>query len=167
MKSKESYFFCSQHLLRNVDEIHEVFSCIDSVKWSPEFEIEQNGAQYKHQIAYNKAIDVEFFKYNWKPQPMLSDNQKLMSEYQKNDIFVEIQFGSNETIYRDYYKFHNAFTKNLISLAILIVPTNPKDFFPTCPAGVSEIAEFDFAYRIFKLLPIPVPILLIGLLPEN
>ncbi len=167
MKYKESYFFCSQHLLRTVDEVHEAFSCIDSVKWLPGFEIKQNGIRYKNQTAYNKAFDIEFIKYNWKPRPIFPDDPKLIGEYQKNDIFVEIQFGSNETIYRDYYKFHNGFTKNLISLAVLIVPTTPKDFFPTCPASISNIAEFDFAYRIFKLLPIPVPILLIGLLPEN
>ena len=30
-----------------------------------------------------------------------------------------------------------------------------------------NMADFGFADRYFKLLPIPVPILLIGLLPEN
>jgi hypothetical protein len=167
MKYRESYFFCSEHLLRNVDEVHEVFSCIDSVKWLPEFEIDQNIIQYKHKTAYNNAFDIEFFKYNWKPQPKLCENPIFIGDYQKNDIFVEIEFGSNATIYRDYYKFHYGLTKNLLSLAVLIVPTTPKNFFPTHPASISNIAEYDFAYRIFKLLPIPVPILLIGLLPEN
>lgn len=135
MKYQESYFFCSEHLLHNVDEVHEVFSCIDSVKWLPEFDIEQNGIKYKHQTAYNNAFDIEFFKYNWKPQPKLCENPK--------------------------------FIKNLLSLAVLIVPMTPKDFFPTRSTSISNIAEFDFAYRIFNLLPIPVPILLLGLLPEN
>lgn len=167
MKYQESYFFCSEHLLHNVDEVHEVFSCIDSVKWLPEFDIEQNGIKYKHQTAYNSAFDIEFFKYNWKPQPILCENPKFIGDYQKNDIFVEIEFGSSATIYRDYYKFYYGLTKNLLSLAVLIVPMTPKDFFPKRSASISNIAEFDFAYRIFKLLPIPVPILLIGLLPEN
>ncbi len=166
MKFKESYFFCSQHLLRNVAEVQEVFSCIDAIKWLPEFDIEQNGIQYKNKTAYNKAFDIEFLKYNWKQESIFSDDPKSIGEYQKNDVFVEIQFGSSETIYRDYYKFHNGFAKNLISLAILVVPTTPKDFFPLS-SSVNNIAEFDFANRIFKLLPIPVPILLIGLLPEN
>ncbi len=167
MKFKESYFFCSPRLLRNVDEVQEIFSCIDSVKWKPEFGIQQNGTEYKHQTAYNKAFDAEFFKNNWQPQPMLYENPKLIGDYQKNDVFVEIQFGNSATIYRDYYKFHFGLTKNLLSLAVLIVPTNPKEFFPTRPSSVSNMAEFDFAYRYFKLLPIPVPILLLGLLPEN
>lgn len=29
------------------------------------------------------------------------------------------------------------------------------------------MSEFNLAYKYYKLLPIPVPILLIGLLPEN
>jgi hypothetical protein len=167
MKFKEEYFFCSPRLLRNVDEVHEIFSCIDSIKWKPEFEIQHNGTEYQHQTAYNKAFDAEFFKYNWQPQPTLCENPKLIGDFQKNDVFVEIQFGNSATIYRDYYKFHFGLTKNLLSLAVLIVPTKPKEFFPTRPASVNNMAEFDFAYRYFKLLPIPVPILLIGLLPEN
>jgi len=166
MKYKESYFFCSQHLLSNVAEVQEVFSFIDAIKWLPEFKIEQDSIQYKNKTAYNKAFDIEFLKYNWIQNSIFSDDPKSIGEYKKNDVFVEIQFGKSETIYRDYYKFHNGFAKNLISLAILIVPTTPKDFFPL-RSRVSNFAEFDFANRVFKLLPIPVPILLIGLLPEN
>ncbi len=98
---------------------------------------------------------------------MLYENPKLIGDYKKNDVFVEVQFGNSATVYRDYYKFHFGLTKNLLSLAVLIVPTKPKEFFPTRPASVNNMAEFDFAYRYFKLLPIPVPILLLGLLPEN
>jgi len=57
--------------------------------------------------------------------------------------------------------------QNLLSLAVLIVPTDPAAFFPTRERSVSNMASFDFAYKYFKLSPIPVPILLIGLLPEN
>jgi hypothetical protein len=82
-------------------------------------------------------------------------------------VFVEIQFGNSSTLYRDYYKFHYGLTHNLLTLAVLIVPANPIQFFPTRSASVSNMAEFDLAYQYFKLLPIPVPILLIGLLPQN
>ena len=65
------------------------------------------------------------------------------------------------------HKFHYGLTHSLLSLAVLIVPTNPKQFFPTRPDSVSNMAEFDLASRYFRLLLIPVPILLLGLLPEN
>jgi hypothetical protein len=167
MKFKKSYFFCSERLLMNVEEVNEIFSCIESIQWKPEFEIDFSGSSYQHQTAYNKAFDIEFSKNNWDAQPKLYDNPRLIGDFQKNDVFVEIQFGNSASIYRDYYKFHFGLTNNLLSLAVLIVPTKPKEFFPTRPASVSNMAEFDLAYRYFKLLPIPVPIMLLGLLPEN
>jgi len=167
MKFKTEYFFCSPKLLQNVDEINEIHSCIDEIKWKDEYTIIVNGKKSEHQRAYNKSFQIEFSKYGWKPNPLLCDNPRLIGDFEKNDVFVEIQFGNSSTLYRDYYKFHYGLTHNLLSLTVLIVPTNPTEFFPTRPASVSNMAEFDLAYRYFKLLPIPVPIVLIGLLPEN
>lgn len=168
MKFKKEYFFCSPKLLSNVDEILEIESCIDSVKWSEDFSFTQNSNQYSHQAAYNKAFDNEFSKYNWKLQPILyNETPRLIGDYSKNDVFVEVQFGNTATLFRDYYKFHFGLTHNLLSLAVLIVPTDPKKFFPNRNKSVSNMAEFDFACKYFKLLPIPVPILVIGLLTEN
>lgn len=167
MKYKDAYFYCSPRLLSNIDEIQEIKQCIDNVKWQEEFRIESNGSIYEHQSAYNKAFEKEFLKFEWETQPLLYDNPRLIGDFRKNDIFIEIQFGNSSTIYRDYYKFHYGLTYNLLALAVLIVPTNPKQFFPTRPNSVNNMAEFELAYKYFKLLPIPVPILLLGLLPEN
>ena len=167
MKFKTKYFFCSPKFLQNVDEINEVYSCIDNIKWKKEYAIIVNGKKYEHQRAYNKSFNIEFSKYGWTPTPKLCDNPRLLGDFEKNDVFVEIQFGNSSTLYRDYYKFHYGLTHNLLTLAVLIVPTNPIQFFPTRSASVSNMAEFDLAYQYFKLLPIPVPILLIGLLPQN
>ena len=167
MKFKTEYFFCSPKLLQNVNEINEIYSCIDNIKWKEEYMITVDSKKYEHQRAYNKSFDLEFSKYGWNKTPKLCDNPRLLGDFEKNDVFVEIQFGNSSTLYRDYYKFHYGLTHNLLSLAVLIVPTNPSQFFPTRPASVSNMAEFDLAYRYFKLLPIPVTILLIGLFPEN
>jgi hypothetical protein len=64
-------------------------------------------------------------------------------------------------------KNNNGLTYNLLSREILIVPVSPKKFFPTRPNSVNNMAEFNLAKRTFNNLTIPVPILLIGLLPEN
>lgn len=167
MKTKKEYFFCSQRLLQNVDEINEVDTCIENVKWTEDFQITIDSQIYENQTAYNKALELEFRKFNWTLQPLLYHDPKLIGDFQKNDIFIEVQFGNSATIYRDYYKFHYGLSHNLLALAVLVVPTDPKKFFPTRPASVNNMAEFDIAYKYFKLLPIPMPILLIGLLPEN
>ena len=167
MKFKSEYFFCSPRLLQNIPEVGEISSCIDNVKWEPEFKVIANGKTYEHQSAYNKAFEKEFSAFEWSPQPRLCDSPRLIGDFQKNDIFIEIQFGNSATLYRDYYKFHYGLTESLLSLAVLIVPTSPQAFFPTRPKSVHNMAEYDLADKYFKLLPIPVPILLIGLLPEN
>lgn len=100
--------------------------------------MEVNGHEIKHQRAYNKSFKIEFLKSNWELQPLLFDNPKLIGDFRKNDFFVEIQFGNSSTLYRDYYKFHYGLTNNLLSLAVLIVPTNPKKFFPTRLNSVSN-----------------------------
>jgi len=167
MRFKSEYFFCSPRLLQNIVEMNEVYSCIKKVDWHPEFGINIENRAYQYQNAYNKAFGIQFIKYSWEPQPRLCNKPRLVGDFQKNDVFVEIQFGNSATLYRDYYKFHYGLTHGLLSLAVLIVPTNPKKFFPTRPRSVSNMAEFNLAYRYFKLLPIPTPIVLIGLLPKN
>ncbi len=164
MDYRKEYFFCSPKLLKNVEEIDEIEACIYSVKWAEEFIYIEDGIEIKHQAAYNKAFDKEFLKYGWKLQPILyNETPRLIGDYAKNDVFVEVQFGNTATIFRDYYKFYFGLTHNLLSLAVLIVPTNPRTFFPARKKSVSNMAEFDFACKYFKLLPIPVPILVIGL----
>lgn len=167
MKYITEHFYCSPKLLNNVDEVHEIYSCISAVKWSSDFSITISGQKYLNQHGYNKALEAQFSKLGWELQPLLHKNPKLIGDFQKNDVFIEVQFGNSATIYRDYYKFHYGLTKNLLSLAVLIVPTKPSVFFPTRPKSVHNMAEFSMVKKYFDLLPIPVPILLIGLLPEN
>ena len=169
MKFKTEHYFCSPRLLKNIPEIDELFDCVTTVRWEPDFSFSISASKVvQHQSAYNAALKHEFVdERNWENQPRLCDNPRLIGDFRKNDIFVEVQFGNSSTIYRDYYKFHYGMTHGHLSLAVLIVPTDPKKFFPTRPKSVNNMAEFDLADRNLKLLPIPVPIMLIGLLPEN
>lgn len=70
-------------------------------------------------------------------------------------------------MYRDYYKFQYGLINGLLSLSVLVVPTRPSMFFPTRPNSVQNMAEYDLAQSCLTVLPINVPVLLIGLLPEN
>jgi hypothetical protein len=167
VKFKREYFFCSPKLLSNIEEISEIETVIGGIAWTNHFRLEASGKIYEHQSGYNKALSMRFRKLGWTPQPKLCDNPKLIGDAGKNDVFVEVQFGNSATLYRDYYKFHFGLTHGLLSLAVLIVPTSPLRFFPTRPQSIHNMAEYDLAVRYFKLLQIPVPILLIGLLPEN
>ena len=154
--------------MANVPELHEIEHCIAQVPWQPEFAFKVKGRTYQNQTGYNKALKYEFMLQGWEPQPKLG-RTGFSGDFRKNDIFVEVQFGNSATLFRDYYKFHYGITNNFLWLAVLIVPIDPKTFFPIRKQkdSVSNMAKFSSAKKWFKLLRIPVPIVLIGLLPEN
>ena len=85
---------------------------------------------------------------------MLSSDPKLIGDFQKDLVFVEVQFGNIATLYRDFYKFQYGHHKWLLSLGVLIVPDKPLTFFPDRASSISNMAEFDLALRHFTILPI-------------
>ena len=168
MKYELTYFHCGDQLRRTLAaEIAEVESVVASVQWDQEFHYGEAEITHDHQTAYNKAIAARFLELGWEPQPLLREEPKLIGDFRKGLVFVEVQFGNSSTLYRDYYKFQYGLANGLLSLAVLIVPMAAKKFFPTRAASVQNMAEYQLAKTCLSILPINVPTLLIGLLPEN
>jgi hypothetical protein len=168
MKTKSPFFHCGERLQKTLQtEISEIESFVDKLTWSPSFQVNENGATYEHQTAYNKAFPTEFLVLGWENQPLLRQDPKLIGGLRKGLVFVEVQFGNSSTLYRDYYKFPYGLLNGLFSLAVLIVPTKPSEFFPTRPKSVHNMPEYDLAHTCLTILPINVPVLLMGLLPEG
>jgi hypothetical protein len=168
VKYKEQYLHCGDQLLnRQRDEINEISEIISHMKWAAEFSLTQGGKNFLHQAAYNKAFEIQFHSYGWQVKPFLKDSPRLIGDFRKNLVFVEIQFGNSSTLYRDFYKFQYGHQNGLLSLSVLIVPYNEYEFFPDRDNSVQNMANFDLALRYFTVLPISVPAWIIGLLPEN
>lgn len=122
---------------------------------------------HEHQAAYNRAFAAQFAKMGWELRPVLRRQPKLIGDFRKGLVFVEVQFGNSAALYRDYYKFQYGLANGLLSLAVLVVPTSPAAFFPSRPQSVNNMAEYALAYSCLAVLPINVPTMLVGLLPEN
>ena len=168
MRAHIAYFHCGDQLRNTLEtEIGEVQSAVDQVKWASSFSISVDTKGYEHQTGYNKAFAVAFEAMGWESQPLLRLSPKLIGDFQKGLVFVEIQFGNSATLYRDYYKFQYGLANGLLSLAVLIVPTKPLSFFPTRPDSVNNMADFGLANTCLTVLPINEPTMLVGLLPEN
>ncbi|MFZ5761790.1 MAG: BglII/BstYI family type II restriction endonuclease [Thermodesulfobacteriota bacterium] len=168
MKAETIFFNCGDHLQRTLSsEIDEVFAVIDSIRWSDSFSHQIDGKRYKHQSGYNKAFEAEFVRLGWETQPVLRIEPKLIGDFRKGIVFVEIQFGNSATLYRDYYKFQYGLANGLLSLAVLVVPTKPAAFFPSRPTSVNNMADYALATTCLKTLPINVPTMLVGLKPED
>jgi len=168
MQFQTAYFHCGEYLTQTLAaEINEVKAVIDVIEWAPSFRHSRHAGSYEHQAAYNGAFAQQFQQRGWETQPLLRQKPKLIGDFRKGLVFVEIQFGNSSCLYRDYYKFQYGLANGLLSLAVLIVPSEPKTFFPTRPRSVQNMADYHLAHRCFTVLPIKVPSLLVGLLPEN
>ena len=164
MNHQITYLHCGEHLKESLkDEIDEVVSVVNLIEWEEEFKVIRQDSVILLQTAYNKRFEMEFEKLGWEKKPMLSQNPRLIGDFRKNLVFVEVQFGNSATLYRDFYKFQYGLQNGLLSLSVLIVPVNPKEFFPTRPRSISNMAEYDLALRYFTVLPISVPTMVIGL----
>ncbi len=168
MKYKEKLLHCGDRLLDSLQtEIGEVKRVVKGVKWAEDFSLVHNKQTLAHQRAYNKAFEIEFSKLGWETQPRLRDSPRLIGDFRKGLVFGEIQFGNSSTLYRDFYKFQYGLQNGLLSLAVLVVPYDEYNFFPTRSRSVHNMANFALAQRYFTVLPISVPTWIIGLLPEN
>ena len=168
MNHQITYLHCGEHLKESLkDEIDEVLSVVDLIKWEEEFKVIQSDSKtLLHQTAYNKRFEIEFEKLGWEKKPKLSQKPRLIGDFRKKLVFVEVQFGNSATLYRDFYKFQYGLQNGLLSLSVLIVPVNPKEFFPTRPRSISNMAEYDLALRYFTVLPISVPTMVVGLMRD-
>ena len=103
MKTEIAYFHCGDQLRKTLaSEIGEVESVVAAIKWVESFRYSDSGTFYEHQAAYNKAFAVEFKRFGWEPRPVLHTNPKLIGDFRKGLVFVEIQFGNSAALYRDY-----------------------------------------------------------------
>jgi len=168
MKAEIAYFHCGDQLKKTLaSEIGEAETIISSVNWEESFHHTENGVVYDNQAGYNKAFFMAFRSLGWESQPTLRTDPKLIGDFRKGLVFVEVQFGNSSTLYRDYYKFQYGLANGLLSLAVLIVPTSPMAFFPKRPRSVVNMAEYTLAHKCLTVLPINVPTMLVGLLPVN
>jgi hypothetical protein len=168
MKIIQTLLHCESNLIETFGkELEEIYSIVKNIKWVPSFQYIDNVDSYEHQTGYNKEFANRFVTAHWEPQPLLRTEPKLIGDFRKSGLFVEIQFGNSSTLYRDYYKFQYGSINNLISLSVLIVPSKPNIFFPTRPRSVLNMASYELAVSYFSILPINVPVMVIGLLSDN
>ena len=165
------YIFCHKKLIDPLEEVKEIYSAINAVKWYSKkvTAVSRTGKEIAWQEAYNRHLELAFEKISgWQPAPVLCTKPMHKGDFLKNGVFVEVQFGNSATIYRDYYKFHYGFANKLLTLAVLVVPVDPVKFFPSRnPNSIINMASFNYALEHMSSLTIPVPVLLIGLLPKD
>ena len=82
------------------------------------------------QSAMNGVIDDALVRLGWSRQPwVLVDRDghpidtRLRGDFEKNGVFVEVEFGNVASLYRDLFKFHIAGTSGAAEVGIIVVAT--------------------------------------------
>ncbi len=82
------------------------------------------------QSAMNEQIDAGLVERGWTRQPwVLVDRDgrpidtHLRGDFEKNGVFVEVEFGNVASLYRDLFKFHVAGTSGAAEVGIIVVAT--------------------------------------------
>ena len=110
MKYKITYLHCGEHLKESPKtEMQEVVQVVESIDWQDEFKVIQPRSTLFHQTAHNKRFELEFQQLGWETKPRLSLNPRLIGDFRKNLVFVEVQFGNSATLYRDFYNSNTDF----------------------------------------------------------
>jgi hypothetical protein len=82
------------------------------------------------QSAMNGLIDDALVTLGWKRQPWVLVDQdgqpidtRLRGDFEKNGVFIEVEFGNVASLYRDLFKFHIAGTSGAAEVGIIVVAT--------------------------------------------
>jgi len=82
------------------------------------------------QSAMNERIDAALVQLGWIRQPWILVDRDgrpidthLRGDFEKNGVFVEVEFGNVASLYRDLFKFHIAGTSGAAEVGIIIVAT--------------------------------------------
>ena len=75
------------------------------------------------QAHYNEQIRQQFVARGWSCNEPVVPELPLRSDFKRGDVQVEVEFGNARSYYQDYLKFLLPFTRGIIRIGVLLVPT--------------------------------------------
>jgi hypothetical protein len=72
---------------------------------------------------YNIALAKSFALWNWAAEIQVIPDLPLKSDFMKDGVLVEVEFGNARTYYQDYIKFALAHISRATQFGLLLVPT--------------------------------------------
>ena len=105
---------CSKEESESLDEFRELQECLKAVPYH-----ETHG-----QADYNKRIASTLRHMAWREENRILTEIGLRCDFEKNGIWVEVEFGNARVYYQDYVKFELASRHRQSRLGILLCPTN-------------------------------------------
>jgi hypothetical protein len=151
------------------EEKEEIIQVITSVGWVPKPELKERKRKRRivarldiDQVATNEIIERCFLELNWQIHPRIvsESESKLVADFKKGVIQVEVQFGNMARWYTDIFKFLLSYAADDIEVGVLIVPVKK----------IADRIDENIVYfeRIARELPhakmaVSIPVWLLGL----
>lgn len=76
------------------------------------------------QADYNRLIAVSLREAGWREEVRILRDIGLRCDFEKNGIWLEVEFGNARTYYQDYIKFLLAHRYDRARFGVLLCPTN-------------------------------------------
>ncbi len=95
-------------------EFKELEQCLMAVPYNEEY----------NQSHYNKEIKSGLSSMGWNCETRIRSEIGLRCDFEKNGVWVEVEFGNARVYYQDYIKFLLALRHRTAKLGILLCPTN-------------------------------------------
>jgi hypothetical protein len=105
---------CTKEEAKSLPEFGELQECLKAVPYH-----ETHG-----QTDYNKRIASTLRNRAWHEENRILNEIGLRCDFEKNGIWVEVEFGNARVYYQDYMKFELASRHRHSRLGILLCPTN-------------------------------------------
>lgn len=114
--SLNNYHFhnCTQIDVHGSLEFKELQQCLMAIPYGEEF----------NQSHYNKEIASTLSTMGWNEETRILEQIGLRCDFEKNGVWVEVEFGNARVYYQDYIKFLLALRHRDAKLGVLLCPTN-------------------------------------------
>jgi hypothetical protein len=100
--------------VRYYPEYKDLERCLATISYKEDY----------NQSHYNKQIAFTLKGIGWGCETRILDEIGLRCDYEKNGVWVEVEFGNARVYYQDYIKFLLARRHKAARLGVLLCPTN-------------------------------------------
>jgi restriction endonuclease BglII len=105
---------CIEAHIGALPEFQELQECLKMVDYD----------QNHNQAEYNRRIATHLETRGWKNETRILEEIGLRCDFEKNGVWVEVEFGNARVYYQDYIKFLLASRYRGARLGVLLCPTN-------------------------------------------
>ena len=99
-----------EHVFQRLTAVREIPAIIQNVEFNSE----------EGQSFYNRQLARHFGSWNWQSEKKVIPQLPRKSDFVKDGVQVEVEFGNARTYYQDYVKFMLAYHQKTIEFGILI-----------------------------------------------